>query len=205
MNIRKSDLTKKNILEAAENEFSEKGLYGARVDEIALKANINKRMIYQYFGNKEELYKEVLEVVYNRLGECEDIVISKNANWIDKISELVRVYFAFLKNNSAYVRMLMWENLNYGKYFEEKCLGHSKDNIRKELERIIILGKELGDINDSIEPDQVFQTLIACSFNYFSNMYTLSRIMNEDLMSEAAMEKRINVVTDMIIEYVTKK
>ena len=50
----KSDLTKQRILEAAEQEFSEKGLYGARVDEIAAKADINKRMLYQYFGNKEE-------------------------------------------------------------------------------------------------------------------------------------------------------
>ena len=59
----KSTQTKQAILKAAEEEFSEKGIYGARVDEIAAKAKINKGMIYQYFGNKEELYKTVLQTV----------------------------------------------------------------------------------------------------------------------------------------------
>ena len=65
----KSTQTKQAILKAAEEEFSEKGIYGARVDEIAAKAKINKGMIYQYFGNKEELYKTVLKNVYDRLGD----------------------------------------------------------------------------------------------------------------------------------------
>jgi AcrR family transcriptional regulator len=49
---RDADATKSRILAAAEAEFSEKGLYGARIDAIANKAKTNKRMIYQYYGNK---------------------------------------------------------------------------------------------------------------------------------------------------------
>lgn len=63
--------SKQDILNAAEIEFSEKGFYGARVDEIAERANINKRMIYAYFGDKESLYKQVLFQVYARMEAVE--------------------------------------------------------------------------------------------------------------------------------------
>ena len=62
--------TRKKILAATEWEFSEKGLYGARVDDIARAAGVNKSMLYAYFGSKESLYKIVLEEVYNRLNQC---------------------------------------------------------------------------------------------------------------------------------------
>lgn len=203
--LKKSDITKKLILAAAEVEFSEKGLYGARVDEIAASAKVNKGLLYQYFGNKEDLYKIVLETVYSRLSEQESIIINNHDNCIEEISEIIKMYFYFLKDNPTYVRMLMWENLNYGKYFEEKSLGNIKNIIRTELDTIIIQGKKTGEIDESISGDDVFQTLVAFSFNYFSNMYTLSRTLNKDLMSKENMEKRINAVTKMLTNYIRKK
>ena len=67
MKKKKSEITKQRILEAAEAEFSEKGIFGARIDSIAANAGVNKRMIYEYFLNKEGLYKTVLINVYNRI------------------------------------------------------------------------------------------------------------------------------------------
>ena len=55
------DRTKANILEVATHEFSEKGLSGARIDEIAERTRTSKRMIYYYFESKEGLYRAVLE------------------------------------------------------------------------------------------------------------------------------------------------
>ena len=69
--LRKSEITKSKILRAAEAEFSEKGIWGARIDAIAESAGINKRMIYEHYISKEELYKTVLKEVYGRLAECE--------------------------------------------------------------------------------------------------------------------------------------
>ena len=57
-------MTRKRILAAATVEFARKGLGGARVDEIALRSKSNKRMIYHYFGSKEQLFKAVLEAAY---------------------------------------------------------------------------------------------------------------------------------------------
>lgn len=57
----RADATRRHILEAALAEFAEKGLAGARVDEIAARADANKRMIYAYYGSKEDLWLAVLE------------------------------------------------------------------------------------------------------------------------------------------------
>ena len=72
--LKKSDITRQKILAAAETEFAEVGLYGARVDSIAERAGVNKRMIYAHFGNKEQLYVTVLTMVYNRMAEAEEIL-----------------------------------------------------------------------------------------------------------------------------------
>lgn len=65
---RDAEQTRKRILEAATVEFARKGLGGARVDAIALRSKSNKRMIYHYFGSKEQLFKHVIETAY--VGIC---------------------------------------------------------------------------------------------------------------------------------------
>lgn len=200
----KSTQTKLAILKAAEEEYSEKGIYGARVDEIAAKAKINKGMIYQYYGSKEELYKTVLKNVYDRLTDSEEMVILNHKDCITQITELIRTYFFFLRDNPTYVRMVMWENLNYGQYFKEKELGSVKNPIRLELGRIIEEGKCNGMISEHVDEEEIFQSLIACSFNYFSNCWTMKQILNRDLEHEEEIEYRIKQVTRMIITYVSK-
>ena len=115
---RNAEETKRQILLAAETEFSEKGLSGARVDEIAARAKVNKALLYQHFGNKEELYKTVLETVYGRLTRLEEQIIRQRGSCAEEIRAFVQSYFRFLKENPTYVRMVMWENLNYN--FSEK-------------------------------------------------------------------------------------
>src|SRR3954469_14977176 len=63
--------TKADILEVAEAEFGDKGLAGARIDEIAAATKTSKRMIYYYFGSKEGLYLAVLEESYKRVRDVE--------------------------------------------------------------------------------------------------------------------------------------
>ena len=71
MKERNPDKSKAAILLAAEAEFAAKGFFGARVDEIAAKADINKRMIYAYFGDKEALYNQVLLNTYSKMEKVE--------------------------------------------------------------------------------------------------------------------------------------
>ena len=58
---KKSAITRKKILKAAEEEFSANGLSAARVDSIAHRAGVNKQLIYAHFSSKENLYSVILE------------------------------------------------------------------------------------------------------------------------------------------------
>ena len=68
---RNAERTRAEILAAAMVEFSERGLNGARVDNIAARTRTNKRMIYYYFKSKERLYIAVLENAYRKIREAE--------------------------------------------------------------------------------------------------------------------------------------
>ncbi|HMG63119.1 MAG TPA: TetR family transcriptional regulator, partial [Streptosporangiaceae bacterium] len=57
--VRNAEDTKRRILAAATEEFTEHGIAGARVDRIAAAARSNKAMLYAYFGNKEQLFEAV--------------------------------------------------------------------------------------------------------------------------------------------------
>src|ERR1700755_2654359 len=59
--------TRQKLLAAARREFAASGLAGARVDEIAARAGVNKQLLYHYFGDKDALYLAVLEWVYEEI------------------------------------------------------------------------------------------------------------------------------------------
>src|SRR5246127_6013045 len=59
--------TRQKLLAAARREFADSGLAGARVDEIAARAGVNKQLVYHYFGDKDALYLAVLEWVYEEI------------------------------------------------------------------------------------------------------------------------------------------
>jgi TetR/AcrR family transcriptional regulator len=104
---RNPDRTRTRILSAALKEFAAKGFAGARVDEIARRAAINKRMLYHYFGGKEELFRAVLR---RKIGERQA--------WAETLSgdpaETLPFWFEAACKDGDWVRMLEWEALQTG-------------------------------------------------------------------------------------------
>ena len=204
MRERNSQKSKEDILTAAEFLFAEKGIYGTRVDEIAKEANINKRMIYEYFGNKEELYKAVLVNVYGRLGNLELDILTGISSPVDAIRKLIQMYFLFLKENPSYVSLLQWENLNKGKYIQDTDFTGIKDPTLELLRQIIHKGKAEGTFYLEVDTEQVIVSLLTYCFSYFSNRYTLSKLLSKNLDDNENINKRIDHVTTMFLSYLCK-
>ena len=198
---RNSALTKAKILEAAEDEFAQKGLAGARIDEIARISGFNKNMIYQYYKSKEKLYETVIYNEYSKLSELENVIISRNAGCKETIETIVREYFMFLKGNPNFVRLIMWENLNEAKYIEASGALNIKDPMLKMLGRVVEKGKSENIFNEKVNEKQVMLSLIMGAFSYFSNIYTLSKVIHIDLENEETMNERIRIVIDSILNY----
>ncbi|HXJ73769.1 MAG TPA: TetR family transcriptional regulator [Candidatus Dormibacteraeota bacterium] len=116
------------ILAAALKEFAAKGFHGARVDLIAHRARINKRMLYHYFGDKEGLFKAVLRRK-----------ISERQAWAESLSgdpaETLPFWFEAACKDVDWVRLLEWEALQNGtqKVIDEK---ERLASVAQGLERI---------------------------------------------------------------------
>ena len=103
MGTRDPEATKQRILDAALREFADKGIAGARVDAIAERAGVNKRMLYYYFGSKEELFRKVLQ------GRMDEIATVPQPEAAER-GRLSRGQ-QFLTHHQDYVRLLAWEAL----------------------------------------------------------------------------------------------
>lgn len=204
--MRNSAITKANILRAAEEEFSAKGLYGARVEEIANKAHSNKRMIYEYYGNKEELYKSVIESVYTRLSEREELVLREIDDCETAIETIVKMYYDFLGSDRNFVNIVMWENLNKAHYMaQSEKLSDLKNPLITSMYQILEKGKKENKFRKDIDAKQLSLLLITLTFSYFSNIYTLSQLMKCDMTEEVNMQKHMEIVAQMIINYMTDR
>jgi TetR/AcrR family transcriptional regulator len=106
---RDPERTRKQILTAAEREFSAKGFAGARVDAIARRARVNKRMLYHYFGNKEGLFREILLRMMTRRDSP-----FRSLDPPPSISEHLLHFHQACAENPDFVRLLEWEALTLG-------------------------------------------------------------------------------------------
>ena len=143
--------SRQSILDAAEAEFSSMGLYGARVDAIAERAGLNKRMIYEYFGSKEGLYKAVLVEVYGRLSRLEDALLAQDSVVVERFRSLVALYFEFLRDNPSYVNLILWENLNQGRFLREADMPALKSPIYGRIRDLFEEGRRDGSFRAVLE------------------------------------------------------
>ena len=108
-----------NIMEVAMAEFAEKGLAGARIDEIANATQSSKRMIYYYFQSKEGLYLAALEEAYRRVRSTEGELNLDDLEPEAALRRLVEFTFDHHAGNEPYIRMVMAENMNRGQFLNQ--------------------------------------------------------------------------------------
>ena len=193
----KTEITKRKILEAAEIEFAQNGLAATKVDDIAKRAGVNKQLIYAHYVSKEHLYSTILGIVYDHLGEYEEILIKNKYEGIDTIRTIILQYFDFLKNNQTFVRLVLWENLNNVAH-----LGNVKTQLFVGVENIIRDGMEKGLISKELDVEQLAYSFNVFCFSAFSNVNTISRLTNKNMSSDEELTKRAEHVADVLTKYV---
>ena len=112
------DASRERILRAATDIFAAQGLDGARVDEIATRAGINKRMLYHYFGNKDDLFAAVLDELYETIcteSAALDLVSGSPQSGLKKLVDFVVNFY--LENPHA-ITLLNAENLHKARHLK---------------------------------------------------------------------------------------
>ncbi|MBL1107858.1 TetR family transcriptional regulator [Streptomyces sp. 5-8] len=105
--VRDPEATKARIFEAAVAEFSRHGIAGARIDRIATAAKANKQLIYAYFGNKSQLFTQVLGRCMVDLASAVPVVPDDIDGWVDRLLDYHAAHPELL-------RLLFWEGIEYG-------------------------------------------------------------------------------------------
>jgi AcrR family transcriptional regulator len=196
---RDADATRDAILTAASQEFAEKGLYGARVEEIASRTSTSKHMIYYYFGSKDGLYAAVLQRVYAGFRSVEDETALEIADPIEALANLVGSSFDSHIDDPARVRIIMSENLDRGRF--ARTIDHSaqRNLVVQTLGRILERGEALGVIRKGIDPIQLHMSISALAFYYVSNAYTFSQVFAFDMTNDENRElRRAEVIETML-------
>ncbi len=197
--------TKANILEVAAAEFGEKGLAGARIDEIAAATQTSKRMIYYYFGSKEGLYLAVLEESYRRVRNIESELHLQDLEPEPALRRLVAFTFDHHLNNENYIRLVMSENINRGQYLAQSQRIQELNvpaiaAIRDLYER----GLRKGVFRPGLDPVDIHASISALSFFNVSNRHTFGLIFKLDTHSTAYIAQRRESVVDMVVRFLRK-
>jgi TetR/AcrR family transcriptional regulator len=195
-------LTRENILLAAAQEFSTKGLAGARVDVIAAVSGANKSLLYQYYVSKEGLFAAVLERYYDiiRQGDSEADNVEDPAKALHAI--VISTYDAWLKI-PEFISILSSENLLEAKHVKRlKKVIDRYQGLIQTIDGILKRGAKTGAFRPGIDARQLYVTIAALTTYHISNKHTLSALLGTNITSKAALKQRREHAADIVLRYV---
>jgi AcrR family transcriptional regulator len=184
--VRDSAATKERIIEAAFEEFTQRGFAGSRVDEIAEKARCNKALLYQYFGDKETLFRHVID------GKMAGLRAIKTDP--DRFAEAAGEFFDFYAANPWLPRLHTWEALDFAEG-EVPNEGDRKKKYKNHVDQIVE-AQQAGKIDLALDPRQTLVTLIGLVEIWFASPQTARMICGGNPYTPKALKERRAHVID---------
>lgn len=188
--------TRADIIEAARIEFADKGLSGARVDEIAARTRTTKPTIYYHFGSKEGLYLAVLERAYGGMREVEMSLQLDALPPREAMERLVEVSFDYHAAHPDWVRLVSVENIHGARHIagvasitERNALAVG--TVGGLLER----GVQEGVFRRGVDPLDLHLMISSLCFYRVSNRHTWQANFGHDLLApeRASAQRRMAV------------
>lgn len=202
---RDADRSQNGILEAALGEFAAHGLGGARMDRIAERAAVNKRLIYYYFENKEALFLAVLERAYENIRSEERQLNLTQVEPTEAIRRLISFTWNYYLAHPEFLSLLNSENLHRARHLKTstKILTmHSP--LVQAIADVLERGSRTGVFRAGVDPVQLYISIAGLSYFYLGNSYTLSTIFDRDLLGTKAKVERLSHMTDLVLGYLVR-
>lgn len=203
---RDADRSREAILAAARVEFSTLGLGGARVDRIAERAGLNKRLIYYYFENKDALFLAVLEDTYLGIREAEKQLHLADLAPADAVRRLTEFTWDYYLAHPEFLSLLNSENLHGARHLAgSDRVRELNSPLIRTLGDILERGRLDGSFRGGIDPMQLYISIAGLAYFYLSNRHTLSAIFGRNLMTPKARSERLSHICDVILGYVLRE
>ncbi|HWV89673.1 MAG TPA: TetR/AcrR family transcriptional regulator [Burkholderiales bacterium] len=204
VNSRDPERTKARILAAATAEFARYGLGGARVDRIAARAGANKRMLYYYFRDKDNLFLAALEARYAHIRAAERALDLEHLEPREALRRLVEFTWGYFLDHPEFLTLLNSENLHKGRHVRRsRRVPQMHSTLVETLRGVLKRGERAGVFRTGVDPVQLYISIAGEGYFYLSNRYTLAQIFKRDLMSKRALAERARHNSDMILHALT--
>lgn len=191
------------IVDIATREFVEKGLAGARIDEIA--GHASKRKIYYYFGGKEELYRAVLERAYHRMRDSETTLDPSEGAPADALRRIIEHDVTYHSQHPELVRLVMNENIHHAEHLKQiGSIREKNEGVIEVLRGILERGVAEGVFREGVDPVELHMNISALAFYNVSNQHTFGHNFGIDMTSPEAVARRATQVADIILAWVAR-
>jgi AcrR family transcriptional regulator len=173
--------TKQLLLDAAIDEFAEKGPEAARVAQIATRAGVNKERIYQYFGNKDGLFQAVLESELGKLAEA----VPLTGDSADDLGDYTARVFDYHTRHPHFLRLLAWEGLHQGRPAAE---GVRAEHYRQKV-AALARAQRAGTLAGDLEPGQLMYAVIALTACWFNLPHMAGMVLPDTAAAPPAAQR----------------
>jgi AcrR family transcriptional regulator len=191
--------TRTEILDVATREFADRGYNGARVDEIATKTRTTKRMIYYYFGSKEQLYIAVLERVYQQIRTAEQALDVEGLDPVDAIRRIAELTFDHHQSHPDFIRLVSIENINRAEHMAKSPRFPGQNaSVLSLIEQILARGRAQGRFRRGVDALDVHMLIRV------ANRHTWRTIFGRDLTDPALRNRYRTMLGDLVVAYLTK-
>ena len=202
---RDADRSALAILAAARDEFAEHGLGGARVERIAERSTLNKRLIYYYFENKDSLFRAVLEHTYLDIREAEKQLHLNDLAPAEAVRRLTEFTWNYYLAHPEFLTLLNSANLHRARHLEGSARAVELNTpLIQTLGGVLERGRADGSFRGGIDPMQLYISIAGLCYFYLGNNHTLSAIFGRNLMSPKARSERLSHICDVILGYVLR-
>jgi AcrR family transcriptional regulator len=202
--LRDAERTRADILEVARREFADRGYAGARVDDIAARTRTTKRMIYYYFGGKEQLYLAVLEQAYAEIRAAEQTLDVEHLDPLSAIRRLTELSFDHHEAHPDFNRLVSIENIHRGEHIARTRVLASLNTTAIDLiARILDAGRAAGVFTREVDALDVHMLISSFCFFRLANKHTFGAIFGRDLTDPRRRAGYRRMLGDVVVAYLT--
>jgi TetR/AcrR family transcriptional regulator len=194
--------TREMILDGALAEFSAKGFDGARIDEIALRAGVNKNLLYHHYGSKDGLFTALLERTYDTIRRRQKDLQLRGMDPVEGMRKLViftgRIWVQF----PQFLRLLQSENLNGGRHVRASAqIQRMYDPLLETINELLERGTRAGIFRKNVDPIDLYISISALTAHYITNHHTFEALFGQRLLGPARIKQRLEHAADMVERY----
>jgi TetR/AcrR family transcriptional regulator len=193
--------TRAAILEAALEEFAHEGVAGARTDEIARSAGVNKALLYYYFKDKEGMYAAALEhVLANLFSRVVAVLDRQDLSCREKLLLYVETHFDYIAASPLYSRLIQREFMNAGREPTSvvHCLiEHHGRPVYEKMLKLVSDGMASGEFRKA-EPAQTLTSILGVVVFYFISIPAQQLLASGDPFTPERIASRRVAVLDFI-------